>query len=251
VSMLLGTVVMLTGCAVRSRALSSSTASASSAMTYRLPSHPVARRVLETWFGPCYAADFSDSAMDACDPLHWGIRRSPAGVAPVSPDEQAATDAALRREFGDTLEAARRGELDADAWIDESSPARGALAHIILCDQIARNVYRKRPEAFSLDVAHDALRLIDSSEDTAYREELHPFERIFCLLPLEHSESVAHHDRCEAAFDALVADCEAGAYSGAVLDRVRQSRQFAVDHAAVVRRFGRYVRAIESCVMHV
>jgi uncharacterized protein (DUF924 family) len=64
-------------------------------------------------------------------------------------------DAVIRERFGRTIDAALRGELD--AW---RASARGALALIVLLDQMTRNVNRGSPAAF----AGDARALAASEE---------------------------------------------------------------------------------------
>ena len=66
----------------------------------------------------------------------------------------------------------------------------GLLAKIILCDQLSRNIYRGRSEAFSFD--HISLRLtkhILSKVDNF--KQYKNFERLFIIMPLMHSENSA------------------------------------------------------------
>lgn len=186
------------------------------------------RAVLEQWFGPCYAADFSAASIATCDPMWWGMRQG----QPIERDERLAIDEALKTRFAPTLAEAKAGTLD--AWLDDGP--RGALALIILVDQLSRNVHRGSPEAFALDArsAEWALALVRSPNWT----DLHPIERSFALLPLEHSEDLDLHRVCQTAF----ADLEQAAkdFPGHVQDRIRLSTSIFSDHFAVVRRFGRY-----------
>lgn len=68
--------------------------------------------------------------------------------------------------------------------------------------------------------------------------ELHPIERIFAILPLEHSEDIDNHRLCQAAFQQLESDSEA--YPPHIRGRITNSKQFCEQHSSVVRQFGRY-----------
>jgi hypothetical protein len=63
-------------------------------------------------------------------------------------------DREITERFGETLEQARRGELD--HWAET---ARGRLALIVVLDQFSRNVYRGSPLSYAQD--EKALRLAD------------------------------------------------------------------------------------------
>lgn len=168
--------------------------------------------VLETWFGPCYKSGFSAESLATQQGLWWAATE--------------AVDRQLEADFGGLLAQAKRGELD--SWLDEP---RSALALIILCDQFSRNIHRGTKEAFEMDgkTAQWALQV---------RGDFHPIERCFLLLPLEHSENLEYHDTCIAGFEEL--EKIAQGYPQHIQDAVSQSKQFAIEHAAVVRRFGRY-----------
>ena len=60
-------------------------------------------------------------------------------------------DATICEVFGDIVEQASSGELD--AW---GETARGRLALIIVLDQLRRNVHRGEPAAFEKDPAAEA-----------------------------------------------------------------------------------------------
>lgn len=103
-----------------------------------------------------------------------------------------AFDRAVGEALGALHEKAASGGLD--HWAAEP---RGALALVILLDQVPRNLFRGTPRAFATDpqalavckaalaAGHDA-RLADDRE------------RIFLYLPLEHSEALADQERCVA-----------------------------------------------------
>jgi uncharacterized protein (DUF924 family) len=137
-----------------------------------------------------------------------------------------AFDAELRARFGDTHDAAVRGALD--DWAD--SP-RGTLALLIVLDQFSRNLYREDARAFANDDRALALaRRLVTSGDIA---TLAPIERMFVILPFEHSEDLATQREGVAAFEAIVRDAPDDPMLATGLD-------FAKRHAAVIERFGRF-----------
>ena len=137
-------------------------------------------------------------------------------------------DREIRERFGDLVERARRGELD--AW---GETARGRLALIILIDQFSRNVYRGSAEAFSRDSKGVELALTGLA--SGQYAELSSCEQLFFLLPLEHAEDLTLQDRGVKLFEELVAAATAemkGMAQGAL--------DFARQHREVIARFGRF-----------
>ena len=129
-----------------------------------------------------------------------------------------AFDAELRARFFDEHLAAARRERE--AMLDH---ADGALAVILLLDQVPRNVFRDSAHAFATDpLAREyAQRAIAAGFDQQVDSTL----RIFFYLPFEHSEALADQDRA-------VALCEA-------LGDVNYIK-YAKAHRDVIRRFGRF-----------
>jgi uncharacterized protein (DUF924 family) len=129
-----------------------------------------------------------------------------------------AFDALLGRRLGALAAAAAGGSLD--AWADTG---RGAVALVILLDQVPRNLYRGGPEAFAQDARarRVAARAVELGADAG----LGPAERLFLYLPFEHSEDLADQDRSVELIGRL-GDAE-------WLD-------YALRHRAVVARFGRF-----------
>jgi uncharacterized protein (DUF924 family) len=124
-------------------------------------------------------------------------------------------------EFGDLLAAARAGRLS--GW---GATPRGALALLILLDQLPRNAYRGTAEAFSGDrraraVANLALSL-------GHDLEVPEPARQFFYLPLMHSESLSDQERCVRLV--LMRLPEGGA----------DNMHHGVKHREVIRRFGRF-----------
>lgn len=137
-------------------------------------------------------------------------------------------DADIRDRFGEDIERACAGELD--GW---AGTPRGALALVILLDQLTRNVHRGSGLAFAHD-AHAqrvACAAIDRGDDRALR----PVERVFLYMPLMHAEDVHLQRRCCELFGRLVAEAPADRRDG-----VARNLDFAERHRAVIERFGRF-----------
>lgn len=129
-----------------------------------------------------------------------------------------AFDAELRQRFGPLLLDARQGEL-----VHWSESPDGALALVILLDQLSRNIHRGTPEAFASDGMALAIaeRAVDQGDDL----RLTPEQRGVLYMPFEHSESLADQDRGVALFEALG--------EGEALDYMRRHRE-------IIARFGRF-----------
>jgi uncharacterized protein (DUF924 family) len=141
---------------------------------------------------------------------------------------QKAVDDEIREHFGALVEQAGRGELD--VWAAE--PA-GRLALILLADQFTRNIHRGTPSAFALDPLARQWCL-EGLESKAF-DGLPPIQRVFACMPLEHSESIEHQDRCVAQMQALrdeAPPAERSVFDGYV--------NYAERHREIIRRFGRF-----------
>ncbi len=114
--------------------------------------------------------------------------------------------------------AAARRELDALA-----ADAEGALALLILLDQIPRNVHRGTAHAFATDplALSFARRAVDAGFDLATEPAL----RVFFYMPFEHSESIDDQRRSMELHARL---------EGPDADR------WARIHLDVIERFGRF-----------
>ncbi|HRN62279.1 MAG TPA: DUF924 family protein [Luteimonas sp.] len=130
----------------------------------------------------------------------------------------AAFDAECRERFGDRHFAAARRENE--HWMDS---ADGALALLILLDQIPRNIFRDSGHAFATDplALHYARRAVDAGLDA----QVDPALRAFVYLPFEHSEEMEDQRRSVALFDTL----DNAGYA-----------QYAQAHLDVIERFGRF-----------
>lgn len=128
-----------------------------------------------------------------------------------------AFDAACAR-FASAHHAAARRELE--DWLDSDD---GALALLLLLDQIPRNIFRGSGHAFATDgLARQYADLaIAAGRDAAFEPAL----RGFFYLPFEHSEDLHDQHRSVALFTAL----GDAAYI-----------RYAVAHHEVIERFGRF-----------
>lgn len=150
-------------------------------------------KVLDYWFSP------------AAEP-HWF-----AG-SPAFDDE-------LRQRYSALFTAASLGEL-----ADWETTAQGALALVILLDQIPRNIFRGSARAYATDDA--ALAAADRAIAQDFDLSLPVKRRQFLYLPFEHSENLADQLRAVDFFATRTEDSE--------------GRDYAERHLAVIRRFGRF-----------
>jgi uncharacterized protein (DUF924 family) len=127
-------------------------------------------------------------------------------------------DAECRACFLDAHLAAARRECD--HWMES---ANGALALLLLLDQIPRNIYRGSAHSYATDplARRHASAAIAAGHDQAFEPAL----RAFFYLPFEHSEDIADQERSLALFAAL-GDGNYLAYAQA--------------HRDVIARFGRF-----------
>lgn len=130
-------------------------------------------------------------------------------------------DAYLRDTYGDDIEAALRGDYD-----DWAETPRGALALVVLLDQMTRNVHRGTGEMYRGDAK--ALQIVEHSLDRGFDEQLPPDLRQLMYMPLMHAEDVACQRRCVEVFERLAAESHVDVTG------------YAVKHRDIVERFGRF-----------
>jgi uncharacterized protein (DUF924 family) len=137
-------------------------------------------------------------------------------------------DSEITNLFAVHLERAGRGELD--SWAETPM---GALALIVLLDQISLGVHRNGAEGFLLSEA--ALPFARRMIERSWQETLSPAERIFIFLALEHSEERGDQERCVGLFTTLALG---------VPEELRSNfedyLEYAIRHRNVVGRFGRF-----------
>jgi uncharacterized protein (DUF924 family) len=129
-----------------------------------------------------------------------------------------AFDARVREALGALHEQAAAGALD--GWAETP---HGALALLILLDQVPRNIHRGTAGAFATDakaraVAHAALA-------AGHPDAFPPLARTFFYLPFEHSEDMADQSLSVDLFRAL---------------GDRETYFYALLHMDAIRRFGRF-----------
>lgn len=127
-------------------------------------------------------------------------------------------DAEMRTRFGSALALARAGVFD--DWCGSDT---GTLALVILLDQFSRNILRDTPQMFSGD--DKALGIAKAAIEQGILERLAPNHQSWMVMPFMHSEDLADQDRCVELCRQLGLD-----------DNI----SFAVDHAEIIRKFGRF-----------
>jgi uncharacterized protein (DUF924 family) len=165
---------------------------------------PRAQAVLDFWFG---APD---------DPLHRSPRERWFTKDP-------AFDAECARRFGDLIEQALAGSL-----VHWAATPTGALAQIVVLDQLPRNVFRGRARAFAGDARAlaAAQAMVTAGDDRA----LSGVQRQFVYLPFEHAEDLAMQREALRLFAQLERD--EPALAGVL--------HWAQRHHDIVERFGRF-----------
>jgi len=139
-----------------------------------------------------------------------------------------AFDAEIRDRFGTAVEQAQAGGFE--EW--RRTP-EGALALVILIDQMSRNIFRGSPQAFAGDTRALAIAqgIVDSGADRAFTFT----QRRFAYLPFEHSEDPKVQKRALALFAALAVECAEEHNADAASQLL-----YAARHAEIIFRFGRY-----------
>lgn len=141
-------------------------------------------------------------------------------------------DATIDLQIAERFEswAIKSANRELDNW---SATPKGCLALILLTDQFPRNIYRNTPPAFAQDAL--ARAWCTQGIQTGADLQLHPIERLFFYLPLEHSESLADQDRSVALLQSLAVDAEPSARS-----TFEDFTTFAIRHRDIIARFGRF-----------
>lgn len=137
-------------------------------------------------------------------------------------------DQEMRDSFGHLL---TEGPPEADA-----GSVREALCRIILCDQLARNIFRGTPRAYAFDGRARELsrELIASGRHTGYLL----IERSFIYMPLTHAEVPAEQELSVRWSRELAALAEqrcphnSAFYAG--------NLNYALKYRDIIKRFGRF-----------
>jgi len=170
---------------------------------------PEARSLLDLWFG------VTDAERESA-PARW-----------FSSDPS--FDALLRERYAGLLRRAAAGAFS--AW--ETHP-RGALALVLLLDQVPRNSFRDDPRSFAYDAA--AREVCRRALAVGFDGLLPAVGRLFLYMPLMHSEQLADHAEAIRRFEHLAALTQ-GTPDGPM---VANSLDFERKHAVLIARFGRY-----------
>ncbi len=133
-------------------------------------------------------------------------------------------DALLRRRLGAELEAL--APCPAAQFLTDP---RGALAAVLLFDQLPRNLYRGSARAFATDPL--ARNIANEALDRGWNKALTPSEQQFLAMPLMHSEQIADQRRSLAVFARLGG---------------RHGWPFARSHYRMIARFGRFPHRNEA-----
>lgn len=160
-----------------------------------------AQDVLDFWFGPPPVVRAR---------AEW-FRKDPA------------FDAVVRDRFFSTIEQALSQQLG--SW---QTTVLGQLALILVLDQFTRNTRRNTPGAFAGDAL--ALQLAEQLVASGDDQALPVWQRWFAYMPFEHAESRAVQVQALQLFERMAQQDPAMA----------DAHAWAVKHAQVVQRFGRY-----------
>lgn len=128
-----------------------------------------------------------------------------------------AFDALCRQRFEKAHMAAARRELD--SWMDT---AEGALALLLLLDQIPRNIFRGNGHAFATDglALQHARNAVEAGLDAQIDSDL----RTFMYMPFEHCEDMTMQDRSVELMAPLG----------------KRQLDYAKAHRDLIKRFGRF-----------
>ena len=129
-----------------------------------------------------------------------------------------AFDAEVQERFGTLCDRARAGELD-----DWAKTPEGALALILLLDQVPRNIYRNTAQAFASDAT--ALEFARKAVSSGFDRDAGKDERLFYYLPFEHTEDCATQDEAVRLIEALGDE---------------EHAEYARRHHDIIQRFGRF-----------
>jgi uncharacterized protein (DUF924 family) len=143
-------------------------------------------------------------------------------------EKDAAFDDEIRVRFGATVAAAQAGAFD-----DWCAAPRGALALLILLDQMARNIHRGSARAFAGDPR--AIEIARNAIAAGHDAGLGFQQRRFFYLPFEHCEEPAAQRRSLDLFRDLAAGCEAHE-----IEDAKDQLEAAERHAEIIARFGRF-----------
>jgi uncharacterized protein (DUF924 family) len=127
-------------------------------------------------------------------------------------------DSKIKIRFGDSVQHAIDGDLNAWANQDES-----ALALVLLLDQFTRNIFRNSPKSFVGD--NKALETCIVTLGRGYLQRNSENHRYFMLMPMMHSENIAIQDASLPLFKQFAPEKAYG---------------YAVKHRDIIAEYGRF-----------
>ncbi|TRX55698.1 DUF924 family protein [Thalassomonas sp. M1454] len=138
-------------------------------------------------------------------------------------------DAFILQKFEHLYLQALNGSLE--YWM---SSAKGAMALIVLLDQMPRNMFRGTEQAFLSD--HLALKYCLQGIEKGYDKQLALIERVFFYHPLEHAEDLALQQQCVSHFQSLQQVYTDESHQ----ELIRHSLSFAKQHEQIIAQYGRF-----------
>ncbi|OQD83258.1 hypothetical protein PENANT_c017G03203 [Penicillium antarcticum] len=109
-----------------------------------------------------------------------------------------ADDAYVRENLGQSYEAAKSGELD--SWMG-AGEGEGALALILLLDQVPRNIFRDKPQAYATD--EKAVSVARVAVGEGWDKNMPSIQRRYIYSPFNHSENLQHQEMSVKLFTDL------------------------------------------------
>ena len=137
-------------------------------------------------------------------------------------------DAQVSERFAGLAADAAAGALDGCASND-----RHLAALVVALDQLPRNLHRGKPEAFAAD--GKAIALARKSAGSGRLEGLWPAERLFVLMPYQHSEDLEVQDEGVRLFLEF-----SGQAPAEHAEFAAGTHKYAVIHRDIIARFGRF-----------
>jgi uncharacterized protein (DUF924 family) len=114
-------------------------------------------------------------------------------------DDMNSLDRLIKEKFSNDLFLLANGCYD--SWLEN---LEGKLAYIIMTDQFPRNIYRGTPMITAYDKL--ALKIAKSIIEVGDDKKLNHYKRIFCYLPLTHSEDASNQQQSMKLFTDLLKD---------------------------------------------
>lgn len=109
-----------------------------------------------------------------------------------------ADDAYVRKNLGPSYNEAKNGRLD--GWTDLAA-GEGALALILLLDQVPRNIFRGSPDAYATDAK--AVAVARHVVDKGWDRDLPVIQRRYLYSPFNHSENLQDQEMSVTLFTDL------------------------------------------------